>query len=342
MNEYKIYFGAANGYKGFRSNFSAIFSPDTIEKLYIIKGGPGTGKSTLMRRIAECYRERFDTTAILCSSDPESYDGVIVRKGEKAIAIVDGTSPHIVEPMYPGAVEEIVNLGDSFDYDALRSHKNEIVTLSKSKRMAYKRAYDALSIAGSVYKYICDNLSDFYIYSLAEQLFNNVVELQINDTFACEKSPFLIGSFSKNGYRRVPKLYHKKREINIGGDGISEYVLLSELAKWLAEKGVRYSLFASPFSADIPDMIETSDAVFVKSDSADFTLDSTEFISLNDEYFRLYKAHQYMLESSKQALEDASEYHFALETIYSKAVRFSDNEKQYEHIIESIDRILDK
>ena len=342
MSERKVYFGAANGYTGFRSNFAAIFSPHTIDKLFIIKGGPGTGKSTLMRRIDEYYSERFDTTVILCSSDPESYDGVIIEKDEKAIALVDGTPPHVMEPMYPGAVEEIVNLGDSFDYEALRSRKNEIASLSDKKKSAYKRAYNTLGIAGHIHDYISNTLSDFCTYSSAEMLFNEALQAQTNGATVCEKSPFLIGSFSKNGYRSVGQLYHQKAEIKIGGDGISEYILLSELKKMLDKKKVCYSLFASPFSTDIPDMIKVQDTVFIKSDSVDFNVNSTDLISLNEEYFRVYKSYQYMLESSRRSLEKASEYHFALESIYSNAVRFWDNEKQYDHIVASIDRILDK
>ena len=44
MDNYQIsdknYFGAANGYRGFRSNFDKIFSPKSYSKLFIIKGGP--------------------------------------------------------------------------------------------------------------------------------------------------------------------------------------------------------------------------------------------------------------------------------------------------------------
>ena len=49
------YFGAANGFYGFRSNFDRIFSSEHLNKLFIIKGGPGTGKSTLLRKIKEKY-----------------------------------------------------------------------------------------------------------------------------------------------------------------------------------------------------------------------------------------------------------------------------------------------
>ena len=47
----RAYFGAANGYSGFRSQFGEIFNSHNMEKLYILKGGPGTGKSTLLKRI---------------------------------------------------------------------------------------------------------------------------------------------------------------------------------------------------------------------------------------------------------------------------------------------------
>ena len=45
----KCSFAAGNGYTGFRSYFSNYFSPDEYNSIYILKGGPGTGKSTAMQ-----------------------------------------------------------------------------------------------------------------------------------------------------------------------------------------------------------------------------------------------------------------------------------------------------
>ncbi|HCG36512.1 MAG TPA: hypothetical protein DER23_09230, partial [Clostridiales bacterium] len=39
------YFAAANSTRGFVSFFSEVFSPDALDEILIIKGGPGTGKS---------------------------------------------------------------------------------------------------------------------------------------------------------------------------------------------------------------------------------------------------------------------------------------------------------
>ena len=63
-----------------------------------------------------------------CSSDPNSLDGVLVK--ELNIALLDGTSPHIVDPINPGAVDEIVNLGEFWNVENLEKNKDEIILFS--------------------------------------------------------------------------------------------------------------------------------------------------------------------------------------------------------------------
>ena len=48
----KAYFAAANTKDGFYSYFDDIFFNPSIKRRYIIKGGPGTGKSSFMKRVA--------------------------------------------------------------------------------------------------------------------------------------------------------------------------------------------------------------------------------------------------------------------------------------------------
>ena len=47
------YFAAMNGRDGFTSFFEEIFFCDSIKKRYIIKGGPGTGKSSFTKEYTE-------------------------------------------------------------------------------------------------------------------------------------------------------------------------------------------------------------------------------------------------------------------------------------------------
>lgn len=53
-----------------------------------------------------------------CSSDSESLDGIVIPA--KKVALLDGTAPHVVDPKNPGAVDEIINLGDFWDEEGIR------------------------------------------------------------------------------------------------------------------------------------------------------------------------------------------------------------------------------
>ena len=47
------FFAAANGFSGFRSYFPDVFKSSDYTRIFILKGGPGTGKSSLLRKLCE-------------------------------------------------------------------------------------------------------------------------------------------------------------------------------------------------------------------------------------------------------------------------------------------------
>ena len=51
-------FAAANTSGGFVSLFDNAFCRDGVSKIYILKGGPGCGKSTLMKNYAKSAKEK--------------------------------------------------------------------------------------------------------------------------------------------------------------------------------------------------------------------------------------------------------------------------------------------
>ena len=87
--------GALNGTDGYVPLLEYTLSP--MKRVFILKGSPGSGKSTVMKRIAaRAEAEGHPLTVIRCSSDPDSLDGVMLT--DLGVAVADGTSPHSLDP----------------------------------------------------------------------------------------------------------------------------------------------------------------------------------------------------------------------------------------------------
>ena len=143
------FFLGANSPGGFYSLYDQLIDPAQAEEIYILKGGPGCGKSSLMHRVAEAVEAHgLSVEYIDCSGDPDSLDAIVIP--QLKTALVDGTAPHVVEPRFPGAVECYVNLGDYYDHDALRQVKGEIISCMKGYKGCYQRAYRCLTAAAQI------------------------------------------------------------------------------------------------------------------------------------------------------------------------------------------------
>lgn len=143
------FFLGANSCEGFISAFGDSYKPADGWHAYIIKGGPGTGKSSFMKHLV-VHAEKLGEEVILCpcSSDPASLDGAILP-GRKTV-ILDGTAPHVVEPVWPGVCEEIVNLGEFWDSKKLRERSEEIFAVSAENGRLHRKASGYLKAVGQV------------------------------------------------------------------------------------------------------------------------------------------------------------------------------------------------
>ncbi len=143
------YFLAANSAEGFMNEFASNFSSDWTA--YIIKGGAGTGKSTLMRHFAKRAEEKEIPFVLCpCSSDPDSLDAVILPS--KKIIILDGTAPHIVEPKTPGVCEQIINTGDFWNSNVLKENRENIEKIMQKNKLEHKKAGNCIRAAGNFKK----------------------------------------------------------------------------------------------------------------------------------------------------------------------------------------------
>lgn len=140
------FFLGANSGRGFQSLFPPFCAPERHYDLLVLKGGPGAGKSTMMKKIGAAMEEQGETVEYLfCSGDPDSLDGIHIPRIRTAI--VDGTAPHVVEPKYPAAVERYVDMGVCYDIAAAKEDRKEIIHHSTACSAAYQRAFQALGAA---------------------------------------------------------------------------------------------------------------------------------------------------------------------------------------------------
>lgn len=148
LNRTSAFLGA-NTPKGFVSFFDELYNPYKTANAYIIKGGPGTGKSTFMKKIGTAlHLKGISAEWIHCASDPKSLDALLAPEIDFSIA--DGTSPHVLEPRFPGCAENIINLGSFWDEKKLKKQGEKIRSLTTENSLYHRRSAGYLSAAGNV------------------------------------------------------------------------------------------------------------------------------------------------------------------------------------------------
>lgn len=133
---------------GFKGYFESLRRESGMQ-MYLLKSGPGCGKSTLMKRLAHQAEQcGILTERIHCASDPDSLDGVVLPEADRSI--VDATPPHSLEPAAPGADEVVISLYHTLDTPALHSHIGEIKKLFECNTALRARAARYVASAGSL------------------------------------------------------------------------------------------------------------------------------------------------------------------------------------------------
>ena len=175
------YFLAANSAEGFISYFGDFYNPFDGWKAYIIKGGPGTGKSSFMRFIAkEGEKRKLKVEYFPCSSDPHSLDGVSFPKLKTVI--MDGTAPHIVDPKYIGVCENLLDFGVFWDKKNLLKKAEEIIKVTLENKEFHKTASDYIKTAGNLIKLNYQTAKSFTDYIKTENFANKLIKKHIPKT----------------------------------------------------------------------------------------------------------------------------------------------------------------
>lgn len=170
------YFPGGNTTEGFFSYYDYILPTKESEYIYTIKGGPGVGKSTFMKKLADVKEKKGHKVSYYhCSSDPDSLDGILDET--KNILYMDGTSPHIRDPRYPIAYDKIIDLSQFLDEKKLKKKRKKISELTDETSNYFISSYDYLKSLISIY----DSCNKFFLSSYNENAVNKKVKSLISE-----------------------------------------------------------------------------------------------------------------------------------------------------------------
>ncbi|SCX96032.1 ATPase [Alkaliphilus peptidifermentans] len=313
-------FPGGNTSIGFYSYYNYVIDLKKAKRVYLIKGGPGVGKSQLMKNVGKVLVDKgYDAEFHHCSADPDSIDAVVFPQLQ--IALIDGTAPHVIDPKYPGAVDEIINLGEFWDENALKQNREEIIKSIDENGKIYKRVYSYLGAA----KLVKDDVERIYKEVLLSSRLNNEFkrfkEEYFTDIKGTKKDSIqrhLFGSaYTHKGhinYGNTYLSYGNKTFFIKGSSLLIKSDLLNELSYHYIEKGYDITFYHHPL---IPDKIES--IVIPELDTAITTLiDVSDNKIINtDDYFN----RELLLSYKDQTDESNSIFNMLMEIVYENLKR---------------------
>lgn len=358
----KRLFPGGNTSKGFVSFYDYIIKPDA-KRVFIIKGGPGVGKSTFMKKIGlYMINKGYDIELHQCSSDNNSVDGLVIPK--LSVALIDGTAPHIVDPKNPGAVDEIINLGDYWDESKIVKYKKEIIYLNEKIKRRFAISYDYLSDAKRAY----NEWKSYIEESVEKREYYNTLKASLKEIFCTAKPSFntnnhrhlFAGAITPEGIvNHIHSLIDKNMKVFAltGSPGSGVKYAIDRVASISSELGLYTEQYHCPFIPNTLDMIIIPDINTVVLNTTkpyhyncelnnivpQKVLDVDQFLNTDV----LYDYKEYInrakgrfndnIESAVTQLSMAKKLHDEMEGFYIPAMDFDAVEKKR---LEILDRIL--
>ncbi len=340
----RSFFAAANSGYGFYSFYENIFEDRSICERYIIKGGPGTGKSRFMKELAFAAREAgISIDSFCCSSDPSSLDGVTLDLGERGrICVLDGTAPHIAEASLPGARDTILNFCDFWDSTQLKTHRDEIFTLSREKQAAYLSATDALRslliVKGGARKRAENAMSHEKVLLSAKKLMADVKwEGEYFERTGLASSFGMFGPFGLATYKR-----NAKSVIAVDDSLECAHVMLSAIVTEARQKRIPFYhsyTYLDPHKTDAVlfpmhslSFVSTSLLSDKDADGAVKKISMSRFFEKGDrsalkgEQKELHSAEKELMKRAEAYMAKMRDCHFKIEEIYISAMDFERKE----------------
>ena len=349
----RAYFAASNSEQGFCSRYEACFRT-AAERTWIIKGGPGTGKSRMMwDMVAAGERAGYQAELYLCSSDPDSLDAVLLRRGAgESLLFLDGTAPHEMELREPGIREQLVDLGAFWSQETLMQRALDIRALMAQKQACYACAYRYLRGAGACHENMLAIMQDAIVRGavdrLAARLFAGAT---LGDGTAERAQPRYLStcSLGMKGWVSLSTFAEAAQRIcRLERCHGVEYAVLAALVERAVQSGEAVVVSCHPVFCHCYDAVffeRSGVAVLLEEEREDEGEEDGCYSRtvklrrlLNPTVLRERRAAwregkrlcDALLQAAERCLREAARPHFALESIYGEAMDFAAKEA-YSH-----------
>lgn len=355
MGDVRKFFAGGITALGFYSFFDQIIDDQAALRI-ILKGGPGTGKSTLMKKIgSEIAALGYDLEEFYCSSDADSLDAIMIPAVNATV--IDGTAPHIVDPVYPGCVDEIVDLGRFWDRNKLVARRSEIINLIDQNKACYPHVYRYLQAAKALYDHNCElnkSWTDWVqVNSVTKNLIAEILPKQNNPGLGKIRHLFASAFTPQGPVNHLPcimqtaaKQYIIKGEPGTGKEVINQSIIQEAVRRGYYIEAYHCSLVPTKIDHLFIPLLNI--AVITSYPPHIYENESAETINLND-YMNHYKRleHQYTLHKNFVLFEElsalalgqlkkAKAIHDDLELIYVRHMDFGRYEALQQEIISKI------
>lgn len=254
----KHYFACGHTAKGYINLFSSNLEP--LNKLFILKGGPGTGKLPFMKKIGSALEGLGQKVEYIHSpSDPEALDGVLFP--ELGVGMVNDTPPHLFEPRAPGALEEYINLGAGWNTEKLATHTAEILELRNQIQLNFEKAYiefaKGLKVHDEWEKIYIRNMDFAKANQLTEEVIHTVLGSTQFDKPGSIKHRFFGGSTPYGSMDYIPNITEDitTRYFIKGRPGTGKSTMLKKIAEKAHAQGIDTEVYHCGFDPDSLDML---------------------------------------------------------------------------------------
>ncbi|WHH59200.1 ATPase [Petroclostridium sp. X23] len=299
----------------------------------------------------------YDVEFMHCSSDNNSLDGIVIK--DIKVALLDGTAPHVVDPKNPGAVDEILHLGDYWNENGIRENKEKILELNANVGKLFARAYKYIAAAKSIY----DDIVVINKEAVNAAGVNLEADKIITDEFGDIPVSDRVGNIRKLfGSAITPNGFYNYLESVVGindniyvikgAHGTGTGALLSKVADAAIQRGFDVEAYYCPMEPDtkvehvvIPALslaFTTSNKYHEMAEDVGTVVDLDGYVNNNilskyeDTLAYDVETFDMLLTKAIDTIKEAKQAHDLMETYYIPNMRFDDVQICWEKTMERI------